>query len=62
MINAWWQSIRFHIHEGAAEEWKRVLDTSRASPDDIAEPDHEWALELLDYDVAPRSVVVLEST
>jgi hypothetical protein len=38
------------------------LDTSRASPDDIAEPDHEWALELLDYDVAPRSVVVLEST
>ena len=39
-----------------------LLDTSHASPDDIAETDHEWALELLDYDVAPRSVVVLENT
>lgn len=62
MINAWWQPVRFHIQEGAAGEWKRVVDTSRASPDDIAEPDHERTLESLDYEVAPRSVVVLEST
>jgi glycogen operon protein len=62
MINAWWQPIRFHIQEGAAEEWKRVVDTSCARPDDIADPGSGRPLGSLDYEVAPRSVVVLEST
>jgi glycogen operon protein len=62
MINAWWRPIRFHIQEGAAGKWKRVVDTSRASPDDIADQGNEWPIESLDYEVAPRSVVVLEST
>jgi glycogen operon protein len=61
MINAWWQPIHFHIQERAAGDWRRVVDTSSASPDDITETDHEWPLDSLDYEVAPRSVVVLES-
>jgi len=60
MINAFWEPVRFHIQEGAASDWKRLVDTSRVSPEDIAEPGGEWPVESLDYEVAPRSVVVLE--
>jgi glycogen operon protein len=60
MINAYWEPVRFHIQEGNAGDWKRVVDTSRGSPQDIAEPGGEWPVESLDYEVAPRSVVLLE--
>jgi glycogen operon protein len=53
MINAFWEPVRFHIQEG--QNWKRVVDTSRQ--DIVEEP-----LTSLDYEVAPRSLVVLEST
>ncbi|HEU0273156.1 MAG TPA: isoamylase [Candidatus Udaeobacter sp.] len=52
MINAFWEPVRFHIQE--AKNWKRVIDTSRQ--DIIEESFHS-----LDYEVAPRSVVVLEA-
>jgi pullulanase/glycogen debranching enzyme len=53
MINAFWEPVRFHIQEG--KDWKRIVDTSRQ--DIVEEP-----LISLDCEVAPRSVVVLEST
>src|SRR5437899_795797 len=57
MINAYWEELEFHIQEGAAREWVRVVDTALASPDDFAEPGE--SLGVASYLVAPRSVVVL---
>jgi FMN phosphatase YigB (HAD superfamily) len=52
-FNAFWEPVRFHIQEG--KNWKRMVDTSRQ---DIVEE----SVSSLDYQLAPRSVVVLEST
>jgi isoamylase len=60
MINAYWEPVCFHIQEGSAGDWKRLADTGRVSPEDVAEPGSGWPVESLDYEVAPRSVVVLE--
>jgi isoamylase len=57
MINAYWEKLDFHIQEGAAEEWKVIVDTSLASPDDFLDPGEP--LQTSNYFVAPRSVVVL---
>ena len=59
MINAWWQPLLFSIAEGDAGEWSRILDTGLPSPEDICEPGGEKPLGSLDYEVGPRSVVVL---
>ena len=53
MINAFWEPVRFHIQEG--KNWKRMVDTSRQ--DIVEEP-----VTSLDYELAPRSVVVLEGS
>lgn len=60
MINVDWEPLHFHVQEGEAHEWRRVVDTSRPSPEDIAEPGRETPLSSLDYEVASRSIVVLE--
>ena len=36
MINAHWEDLTFTIQEGRPEEWRRIVDTSLASPEDIA--------------------------
>jgi isoamylase len=59
MINAVWQPVLFRVQEGNASDWKRLIDTSRPSPDDIAEPGSEAILDTLNYQVAPRSIAVL---
>jgi glycogen operon protein len=59
MINAHEGAVRFHIQEGQAGDWQRVVDTSLASPQDVAEPGTGLPLSSLDYEVGPRSVVVL---
>jgi isoamylase len=59
MINSFWQPLQFHIQEGEAGEWSRILDTSLPSPDDICEPGGEMPVPSLSYKVSPRSVVVL---
>ena len=51
MINAFWEPVRFHIQEG--KDWKRMVDTSRHGIE-------EEALTSTNYEVVPRSVVVLE--
>ena len=53
MINAFWEPVRFHIQE--RKDWHRMVDTSRQ--DIVGEP-----VSPVDYELAPRSVVVLEGT
>ena len=57
MINAFWEELEFHVQEGTAQEWKRIVDTALPSPDDFS--DHGSPLEREKYVVAPRSIVVL---
>ena len=57
MINAYWKKLDFRIQEGTTQEWKRIVDTALASPDDFSERGE--AVEGLIHPVAPRSVVVL---
>jgi isoamylase len=58
MINAYWDKLEFHVQEGAAQEWTRIVDTAMPSPNDF--PDRGEPLEASgNYTVAPRSVVVL---
>ncbi len=59
MINARHHPLVFHIQEGGPSDWRRVADTSLASPQDIVDPDHETPISSLDYEVSARSVVVL---
>jgi len=57
MINAYWEPQEFQVQEGTPQEWKRIVDTALASPDDFSE--HGESLRAASYSVAPRSVVVL---
>jgi len=57
MINAFWEELEFHVQEGTAQEWKRIVDTTLPSPDDFS--DHGLPLGRMTYVVAPRSIVVL---
>jgi glycogen operon protein len=59
MINAQYQPVKVHIQEGAAKDWRRVVDTSLPSPEDVVEAGKEQPVKSLDYDVGPRSVVVV---
>lgn len=55
MINAWWQPLEFTIQEGGAQEWRRVVDTGLASPEDISDP---APISSTGYTLGPRSVAV----
>jgi hypothetical protein len=57
MINAYWKELEFQVQEGMAQDWKRVVDTSQASPNDFSKAGER--LQVPNYVVAPRSVVVL---
>jgi glycogen operon protein len=59
MINASQDAVTFPIQEGAAGDWRRVIDTSLASPDDFCAPGAEVPLDSSEYHVGARSVVVL---
>jgi glycogen operon protein len=59
MINAYWENLDFTVQEGKPGEWKRVVDTSLASPFDFAAPGTEPVLGSLAYTVNARSIVVL---
>lgn len=60
MINAYWEDLAFTIQQGPADQWSRVVDTSLASPDDIAEPGEKSPVANVQYLVKARSIVVLE--
>ena len=57
MINAYWEELEFHIQEGTAEQWRRIVDTGLPSPEDFSE--HGLPLGHPKYRVARRSIVVL---
>ncbi|HKB14930.1 MAG TPA: glycogen-debranching protein, partial [Planctomycetota bacterium] len=59
MVNASHEPLAFHVQEGAAGDWRRVLDTSLPSPEDIVEEEEGAPLASLDVEVGPRSVVVV---
>jgi glycogen operon protein len=59
MINAHSEEKEFVVQDGEASQWRRMIDTSRASPEDIFEPGEEPVLESLNYKVGARSLVVL---
>ncbi|MGZ5563877.1 MAG: glycogen debranching protein, partial [Chthoniobacterales bacterium] len=54
MINAFWEPVLFHIQEGKERAWTRLVDTSRQNIT-------EEPVGSLPYQVAPRSIVVLEA-
>jgi glycogen operon protein len=61
-FNAWTDPLRFELPKPApGTRWVRVIDTSLASPDDIAEPGHEPAVATRSIAVAAHSAVVLRS-
>jgi len=59
MINAYWEPLEFHIQKGTPEQWRRIVDTSLDSPNDIVDDADAPNINTLVYTVAPRSVVVL---
>jgi glycogen operon protein len=61
MFNAHWESQRFNLpsHNGSWL-WRRLVDTSLASPDDIVEEQDAVPLRPADhYLMSPRSAVIL---
>lgn len=59
MVNASQEALIFEVQEGDTGEWRRVIDTSRASPDDFRAPGDAPALTSTSYTVGSRSIVVL---
>lgn len=59
MINTYWRALTFTVQEADDRTWKRVIDTSVASPLDFCEPGREVSVQSRAYTVGPRSVVVL---
>jgi glycogen operon protein len=62
MINAGPADLTFTIQEGAASDWRRVVDTARPSPDDIVADDDAVAVASCEYLVRARSVAVFLRT
>ncbi|MHC1725887.1 MAG: glycogen-debranching protein [Syntrophobacteraceae bacterium] len=60
MINARHEDLSFSIQEGRVREWRRIVDTSLESPNDISEKGWGRLLFSLKYMVKARSIVVLE--
>ena len=60
MINAYWEAVPFSIQ--AAGAWRRIVDTSLATPADISPESDAPPVDGAAYAVAARSVVVLLST
>jgi isoamylase len=57
MINAFWEPVQFSI--GAVGEWRRIVDTSLASPLDVVAEQSAPSVNSASYTVSSRSVVAL---
>jgi isoamylase len=58
MLNAYWEPLRFQLPPAALETpamWRRWIDTSRPSPEDIVDWDHGPEIADASYLVQPRS-------
>jgi glycogen operon protein len=59
-LNAYWEALEFELPPAGADAWRRWIDTSRESPEDIV----PWqTAPVVDdarrYRAGPQSVVVL---
>ena len=62
MLNAYWEPLTFELpllERWKGARWRRWIDTSLASPEDIVEISEAKEMEATTYCVAPRSVAVL---
>jgi len=59
MIHSGHLPARFIVQEGAPGDWERLVDTALPSPQDIADAGAGTPLGSLQYELGPRSVVVL---
>jgi glycogen operon protein len=59
MINGSAHEQRFGIFEGSSDQWRRVVDTSRPSPEDVVDEGVAPCLQQPFYDVSEHSIVVL---
>ncbi len=61
-LNAYWENLEFELPElptWATSGWRRIVDTSLASPDDVAHPAVAPAVSAPTYVVGPRSALAL---
>jgi isoamylase len=60
MINAYWEAAQFSVL--APGDWRRIVDTSLATPADVVAESDAQPVASATYAVAPRSIVVLSSS
>jgi isoamylase len=61
ILNMYWEPLEFELPTVAGRQWHRVVDTSLASPQDVADPGQEPQIDGAKYRVNDRSVVILVS-
>ncbi len=61
ILNAYWDELEFEVPpvEAGMEAWRRIVDTTLASPDDLSAADSAPVVGGASYRAGPRSVVVL---
>ena len=62
MLNAYWEPLRFELPSHPARAWRRWIDTSLASPADIADWEEAPLVDEASYVVQPRSLAVVVAT
>jgi isoamylase len=63
ILNAFWEALEFELPDGGTGDWRRWIDTSLDSPDDIVPWQTASALAgVKSYRAGPHSVVVLWRT
>jgi glycogen operon protein len=61
MLNSYWEPLEFQLPEAGPSPWRRWVDTSRPSPDDIVDFSASPVVAGNRYRVAPRSIALLLS-
>ena len=61
MVNAFWEPLNFALPQEPHYQWKRIIDTSKSSPEDIYLPKKAKPVGGYSCEVHARSVVVLYS-
>jgi glycogen operon protein len=59
IMNMYWEPLSFVLPDLNGRVWRRAVDTSLPSPDDIAEPGHETPVAAGAYRAGPRSIAIL---
>jgi glycogen operon protein len=59
MINAHWEDAQFEVQQADLSGWQRIVDTSRASPDDFIDEEQATQLPSALIEMKGRSIVVL---